>query len=181
MPLEGKNRGLQNRGKDAQAGACRTDLEYLTTAETAQYLRYRSTAAVRQLVRRGKLKAAGPRGRTMLFRRSDIDAMITARAVTPVTEESGVTHAKNAVPRNHETTTQHLPHPGKSVRPSHRKKKGEGQNRTQHQLGRRRETASAMDGGHRKRRQGDANENNAESLRTLVDRIKNSKTGTQHR
>ena len=53
---------------------------YLTTREAAAYLRYRSTAGIRQLVRRGLLTPAGrgPRG-THLFTRAQLDAFVRQR------------------------------------------------------------------------------------------------------
>ena len=50
---------------------------WLTTAEAAEYLRYRSAQGVRDAVARGHLKAH-QRGRTYLFHRDDLDAFLTS-------------------------------------------------------------------------------------------------------
>ena len=47
---------------------------YLTTAEAATYLRYRSASAIRNLVAAGRLRPAGRRERTWLFLVSELDA-----------------------------------------------------------------------------------------------------------
>ena len=49
---------------------------YLTSAEAAAYLRYKSGSAIRNLVLSGRLVPAGRRGRAYLFLRSDLDAMV---------------------------------------------------------------------------------------------------------
>jgi hypothetical protein len=50
---------------------------YLTTAEAADYLRYRSASAVRTLKLRGLLCPAGKRGTTDLYRLEDLDRFVT--------------------------------------------------------------------------------------------------------
>lgn len=53
---------------------------YLTTREAAEYLRYKSTAGIRQLVRRGELRPAGiGPNRCHLFTRKELDAFVKRR------------------------------------------------------------------------------------------------------
>lgn len=70
---------------------------FLTTAEAARYLRYRSRSGVLMAMRRGELKPAGKRGRALLFRRSDLDAMVglRARACAPQLEQSHEQEVRN--------------------------------------------------------------------------------------
>ena len=56
---------------------------FLTTAEGAAYLRYRSASAIRNLVCAGRLRPAGRRGRIWLFRKEVLDAIILGHG-TPV-------------------------------------------------------------------------------------------------
>ena len=51
---------------------------YLTTREAAQYLGYRSTSAIREAVRRGRLEPVGWRG-THLFTRQILDDYVRSR------------------------------------------------------------------------------------------------------
>ena len=55
---------------------------YLTAAEAARYLRYRSASGVRSAVSRGELRpaGAGPRN-TLLFTIAELDRFIAARLV----------------------------------------------------------------------------------------------------
>ena len=55
---------------------------WLTTAEAAEYLRYRSTQGVRDAVRRGQLRAYR-RGRTYLFLQEDLDAYLRSQNISP--------------------------------------------------------------------------------------------------
>ncbi|MCC7542394.1 MAG: helix-turn-helix domain-containing protein [Deltaproteobacteria bacterium] len=64
----------------------------MTTAEAALYLRYQSRGGVLMAVRRGALKAVGKRGRILLFRREDLDAMIRPRSVVRAGELIDGTH-----------------------------------------------------------------------------------------
>ena len=54
---------------------------YYTTAEAAEYLRYRSSSGVRSAVARGALTPAGkwPRN-VLLFTREELDAFVARRA-----------------------------------------------------------------------------------------------------
>jgi integrase len=61
--------GTADQTHDAQS-------PYLTTAQAAAYLRYRGPSAIRNHVAAGRLRPYGRRGRTMLFRPEDLDAMI---------------------------------------------------------------------------------------------------------
>ena len=58
----------------------RHESPYLTTREAAEYLRYQSTAGIRQAVRRGQLVpiGRGPRN-THLFTRTALDGWVRAR------------------------------------------------------------------------------------------------------
>jgi hypothetical protein len=47
---------------------------YVTTAEAAACLRYRSASAIRNLIAAGRLVPTSRRGCTYLFRKSDLDA-----------------------------------------------------------------------------------------------------------
>ncbi len=53
---------------------------YLTTAEAAEYLRYRTTSGIRMAVSRGLLRPAGtgPRG-VYLFTREELDWFVARR------------------------------------------------------------------------------------------------------
>ena len=50
---------------------------YLTTAEAATYLRYRSASSIRTLKMKGLLRPAGRRGNVDLYRRDDLDRFVT--------------------------------------------------------------------------------------------------------
>src|SRR5688572_8922999 len=55
---------------------------FLTTAEAAEYLRYRSASAVRTLKMLGKLRPAGRRGKIDLYRREDLDRFVLSQPST---------------------------------------------------------------------------------------------------
>ena len=54
------------------------DTPWLTTAEAATYLRYRSSSAIRTLKMRGLIRAAGRRGNADLYRREDLDRFVAS-------------------------------------------------------------------------------------------------------
>ena len=55
---------------------------WLTSAEAAHYLRYRSTQGLRDAVNRGELRAS-KRGRTLLFHLDDLDAYLRSQSISP--------------------------------------------------------------------------------------------------
>ena len=49
---------------------------WLTTSEAARYIGLASRAALRMMIRRGRLRASGPVGRRVLFTKEDLDDQI---------------------------------------------------------------------------------------------------------
>jgi hypothetical protein len=64
-------------------------MTYLTTAEAARYLRYKTAAAVRQLKARGRLLPVGRRGKTDLYDRAALDAFVLGSAVERTDDTHG--------------------------------------------------------------------------------------------
>ncbi len=63
------------------------DEPLMSTADVARYLRYASRSGVLMLVQRGQLEPFGRRGRTLRFRRSDVDAMVWRLYTSDAAEE----------------------------------------------------------------------------------------------
>ena len=98
------------------------DSPYLTTAEAARYLRFKSNSGIRSAVHRGELvpAGAGPHG-THLFRRTDLDAFIARRARSRgrVQLSNPNTGADHATPQgNHQDRAQEIPSPSTRHRPA---------------------------------------------------------------
>src|SRR5690349_3020849 len=53
--------------------AAKIDTPYLTTAEAAEYLRYKSPAAIRTLKMKGFIRPVGRRGGTDVYTRTELD------------------------------------------------------------------------------------------------------------
>ncbi len=112
---------------------------YLTTAEAADYLRYRSTSGVRSAVQRGELKpcGVGPKN-TLLFTRQELDRFVSARMRryrSPDHEMPGEQKGRldekirktNQVPRSAQNRTENLPSTRHTRRPANRQTKGDRQ------------------------------------------------------
>jgi hypothetical protein len=101
---------------------------YLTTAEAAAYLRYRSASAIRNLVAAGRLHPAGRRGRTWLFLVSELDASVASHGASVA--PAGDDHAEtDPIPGNRSPSRWPQAHPAASHGPQNRPDEGGGPSR----------------------------------------------------
>ena len=104
---------------------------YLTTAEAAQYLRFKMSAGIRSAVRRGDLVPAGtgPRG-CHLFHRVDLDGFTQRRSRnhkrTIHNQSKGIEHDPSQ--RNQEAETREVSSPRPRRRPENRQTLGDSAN-----------------------------------------------------
>ena len=102
---------------------------YLTSAEAAEYLRYRSASGIREAVRRMELipDGAGPRG-THLFARETLDLFARGRAESKgrlVCREVPLKGTnENDTQRHREASEEQIRDPREGDVPAHRKAKG---------------------------------------------------------
>src|SRR5215468_9139855 len=133
-----------------------SDRPYLTTAEAAWYLRYRTAAGVRTAVMRGELvpDGVGPRG-TLLFRKETLDCFVQKRAssrVRRLARSAEVFDEADASQRHRGTGDEQIRDPGPRGRSAVGSEKG-GATRTElHAQGSHRAPASVDRGASRGRR-----------------------------
>ena len=128
FPRLGSYSGFQDHGgTPMQPG----ESPYLTTAEAAAYLRFRTAAGVRAAVRRGDLVPCGigPRG-TYLFLQAELDRFIgrqghfRARLVTSGSTRVANEQQQHELSRNHQTGEESIRSPGEGHGPEDRQAKG---------------------------------------------------------